>query len=102
MQNSAQSCGWGPQVIGKEMERKRLALGLLGLLSLMTEATNTAEQSGRWARKQTMAIKAGGCSRRIGKHPTNGMQTQPPSSENLELCGKRRARMTLLERKKNL
>lgn len=31
---------------GDGKERKRLGLGLL---SLMTEATNTAEQSGRWA-----------------------------------------------------
>lgn len=76
------------------MERKHPALGL----SLTTEATNTAEQSGRWARKQTMAIQTGAAllpgQNHTGKQPTNGTQTAT-GGENLELCGKRRAGMTL-------
>lgn len=59
----------------------------------MAEAANTAEQGDRWATKakqwlykQGAALLGGQCD--TGKQSTNGMQTQPPSSENLELSGK--------------
>lgn len=59
----------------------------------MAEVANTAEQGDRWATKakqwlykQGPALLGGQCD--TGKQPTNGVQTQPPSSENLELSGK--------------
>lgn len=68
----------------------------------MAEAANTAEQGDRWVTKakqwlykQGAALLGGQCD--IGKQSTDGMQTQPPSSENLELSGKRGARRTLWE-----
>lgn len=60
----------------------------------MVEAATTAEQGDRWATeaeqwlyKQGAALLGGQCN--IDKQSTNGMQTQPASSENLELSGKR-------------